>query len=134
MKEPPRMGTHNEGPWRGQWNGDRVYNVNMGDQKIPVGSFHLIRGCKVKIVYQGNIPTCGRCHQHPNQCPGKGVARECKERGGPWVPLMSHMRRIWDYVNSPPEQAQEKPNPGEVSTETPGELESANGVTGEGQD
>ena len=94
VKGPPRMGIYTQGPWRGQWNGDRIYSVNMGDQKLPMGSFHIIMGFKVKIVYQGNIPTCGRCQNFPDLCPGDGVARVCKEKGGPWVPLMSHMRKI----------------------------------------
>ena len=82
VKGPPIMGIHSEGPWRGQWNGDRICNVNMSDQKIVMGSFHLIKGCKVKIVYQGNVPTCGRCQNYPDLCPGNGVARECKVKGG----------------------------------------------------
>ena len=28
-----KMATYSEGPWRGQWNGDRIYSVNMSEQK-----------------------------------------------------------------------------------------------------
>ena len=121
VKGAPRMGVYTEGPWRGQWNGDRIFNVNMGDQKTPMGSFHLIKGCKVKIVYQGNVPTCGRCHGPPNKCPGRGVARECKEKGGPWVPLMVHMRKLWDFLDSPPKQDLKEKNHGEAPPRTPGD-------------
>ena len=63
-----------------------------------MGTYHLIDGAKVRVVYPGNIRTCGRCHQSPSHCPGGGTARECAEQGGVRLPLIQHMRQLWERV------------------------------------
>ena len=52
-------GIHREGPWQGQYNGDRRFRADFHDQVLPMGTYHLIDGAKVRVVYPGNIRTCG---------------------------------------------------------------------------
>ena len=94
----PRYGVHREGPWKGQFNGDRRFTADFTGQTLPMGTYHLVDGAKVKVMYPGNTRTCGRCHQAPSHCPGGGIARECGEQGGHRVPLIAHMRQLWDRV------------------------------------
>ena len=84
----PVYGVHHEGPWKGQYNGEKRYKVAFTDQVIPMGPYHLLNGAKIRIVYPGNTRTCGRCHQPPTSCPGGGIARVCGEQGGKKVTLI----------------------------------------------
>ena len=56
-----------------------------------MGTYHHIRENKVKIIFKGNIRTCGRCHGEQQVCPGKGFASECTSER---VTLEHHMRRL----------------------------------------
>merc|ERR1712081_108427 len=87
-----------EGPWKGQYNGDRRFKADFSEQVLPMGTYHLLGGAKVRVVYPGNTRTCARCHQGPLLCPGGGLARECAEKGGQRLPLYHHMRQLWDKV------------------------------------
>ena len=90
----PQLCTFRDGPWKGQYNGDRRYRVDFSGQKRPMGSFHILGGTRVKVVYTGNTSTCGRCQGYPTECPGGGIAGRCRENGGQMVPLGSHMRQV----------------------------------------
>ena len=92
----PVYGIHREGPWKGQYNGDRRYRADFSSQVLPMGTYHLVDGAKVRFVYPGNTRTCARCHQVPSLCPGGGLARECAGQGGRRVPLIAHMRQLWE--------------------------------------
>merc|ERR1712081_52257 len=87
-----------EGPWKGQYNGDRRFKADFSEQVLPMGTYHLLGGAKVRVVYPGNAKTCARCHQGPLLCPGGGMARECAEQGGRRVPLSHHMKQLWEQV------------------------------------
>ena len=50
----PSMDTYKEGPWKGQLNGDRVYQAEVHSQKLPMGSYHILDGARVKVIYPGN--------------------------------------------------------------------------------
>ena len=74
----PTYGVHKEGPWRGQYNGERRYKAVFTNQIVPMGSFHLLNNSKIRVVYPDNTRTFGRCHQPPTSCPGGGIARVCR--------------------------------------------------------
>ena len=88
------METINEGPWRGQYNRRMRYEVEMGSQVLPIGSYYLLDDTKVKVQYQGNTSTCARCHQFPADCPGAGKTRDFGTSDGPRVALFNHMKRV----------------------------------------
>ena len=46
----------------------------------PIPSHILIGGVKVKISYQGQARTCGRCYKYWSSCPGGGKAAVCKAK------------------------------------------------------
>ena len=98
----PVYGVHKNGPWKGQYNGERRYRADFSSQVMPMGTYHLIGGDKVRVFYPGNVMTCGRCHKPPNGCPGAGIAKVCSENGGQRKTLFAHMKSVWDkigYVN-----------------------------------
>ena len=88
------MNTYREGPWKGQINGDRVYQAEVHSQKCPMGSYHIIDGARVKVIYPGNSRTCARCHSASSQCPGGGVAREYETKGTGRVPVTTHLKQL----------------------------------------
>ena len=88
------MDTFKEGPWRGQLNGERVYQAEVHSQKCPMGSYHLMDGARVKVIYTGNTKTCARCHSPPDQCPGNGIARQCEAEGTDRVSLSLHLKQL----------------------------------------
>ena len=98
----PIYGVYKEGPWRGQYNGERRYKADFSNQIIAMGSYHLINNTKVRIVYSGNMRTCWRCHQPPTFCPGDVLARVCGEKGGYRVTLSNHMARLWRKIKFSP--------------------------------
>ena len=69
-------GKDKQGPFKGLLNGERKYLVNMDDVVCGMGTYHYLGDSKVKILYKGNSRTCGRCHEEPQRCPGKGLAQE----------------------------------------------------------
>ena len=98
MGVKPIYGVFKEGPWRGQCNGERRYKVDFSRQIMPMGTYHLLGGSKIRVAYPGNTRTCGRCHQGPATCPGRGKARECGEQGGERKSLFHHMKQIWQKI------------------------------------
>ena len=85
---------HKDGIWKGQANGDRRIKVDVSEQISPMGTYHSIRGRRVQIVYPGNPKTCGNCHKTPTYCPGKGIAKKCRNNGGSAVHLNDHMKSL----------------------------------------
>ena len=92
------MDSFKEGPWRGKLNGERVYQAEVHSQKCPMGSYHLMDGARVKVIYPGNTRTCARCHSPPNQCPGNGIARQCEAQGTDRVSLSLHLKQLWERL------------------------------------
>ena len=78
----PNYGVFKEGPWAGQYNGERRYRADSSFQKCAMGTYHLIDGAKVRVMYPGNTKTCARCHQPPSGCAFGGIARVCREWRG----------------------------------------------------
>ena len=68
-----------------------------------MGSFHLLDGAKVRVTYQGQRRTCGRCHKTSFDCPGKGLARACEANNGNRVSLLDHMKSHWSEIGFSPE-------------------------------
>ena len=91
-----------EGPFRGKYSGERKYQVDFSNCTRPLGTYHYLDGCRIKVFYRGNIRTCGRCHQSSVTCPGEGIASQCHDSGGPRVPLVDHMRKIWALIGFEP--------------------------------
>ena len=67
-----------------------------------MGTYHFIDGAKIRIFYRGNDKTCGRCHQTPRTCPGKGLAKDCQAAGSQRVNLFDHMRDLWSNIGFTP--------------------------------
>ena len=88
------MDTFKEGPWRGQLNGERVYQAEVHSQKCPMGSYHLLDGARVKVIYPCNTRTFARCHSPPNQCPGNGIARQCETEGTERISFSLHLKQL----------------------------------------
>ena len=51
---------YNDGPFKGKKNGERKYQVDFGSNSTPMGTYHIIDNCKVRIFYRGNRKSCGR--------------------------------------------------------------------------
>ena len=94
----PIYGVYKDGPWRGQYNGERRYKADFTEQIMPMGTYHLLNNDKIRVMYPGNTRTCGRCHQAPNSCAGGGIARVCGEQGGEKTTLYNHMKQIWSRI------------------------------------
>ena len=94
------MGVIREGPWRGQLNGERIYQAEVHALQCPMGSYHILDGARVKVIYPGNTRTCVRCHSAPSQCPGGGIARECEAKGTGRVPLTTHLKQLWSRLEA----------------------------------
>ena len=73
-------GAYTEGPLKGIKNGDRSYKMEVKPGE-NIGSYHVIEGQKVSLRYSGQQQTCGRCHETPQKCLGKGFGR-CRKEGG----------------------------------------------------
>ena len=84
--------------WKDCLNGDRRYKVDFSNQITTMGTYHLIGGKKVRIVYPGNVPTCGSCHNQPSNCPGNGIANKCRENNGTPLNIHQHMERQHDKL------------------------------------
>ena len=101
VNKAPEMGVIQDGPWKGKWNGDHKYQVDMSEQLIPMGSNHIIGDVKVKVVHQDTIAAWGQCHQPASDCPGRGLAKQCYQNGGAWVSLIGHLRgrysKCWGF-------------------------------------
>ena len=94
----PTLGRYTGGPWKGQYNGERRYRADFSNQVVPMGTYHLLGGTRVRVLYNGNTNTCARCHKAPTQCMGGGKAKVCGDKGGPRVNLKDHMLHLWRRV------------------------------------
>lgn len=92
--QPPQFVKAKSGIWVGQPNGDRKYKADFSGQIVPMGTYHFLGGRRIRIIYNGNTRTCGRCHQPPTDCPGDGIASKCRDKEGPQVHIHEHMRRL----------------------------------------
>ena len=90
-----------QGPLEGLYNGNRRYHIDFTMGK-NLGSYHIIDGSKVHVLYAGQQKTCGRCHKTSRNCPGGGIARQCEDRMGPRVSLIDHMRQHWEELGFTP--------------------------------
>ena len=93
---------YREGPFAGKYNGDRKFSVEFNQKGTNMGTFHIIDGVRVKIFYNGNRKTCARCHQTADVCEGDAIASECETNGGKRVPLVEHMKKLWECIDFQP--------------------------------
>ena len=90
------------GPLAGLTKGNRSYKMEIKRDE-NMGSYHLIDGLKVSVRYPGQRQTCGRCHNVPQHCPGKGIAKKCESEGGDRVDFADYIQHLWNRVGySPP--------------------------------
>ena len=82
------------GLWKNKKSGDRRYKADFSNQILPMGTYHLIGGKKVRFVYPGNLRTCARCHQGSEYCPGNGYANKCKDNHGDMVLISTHINKL----------------------------------------
>ena len=47
-------GKYTEGPFKNKYNGERKYQVEFSEDKIPIRTYHIIDGERVKVFYRGN--------------------------------------------------------------------------------
>ena len=52
--------------------------------------------------YSGQQQTCGRCHEVPHKCKGKGVARRCEAEGGKKVEFSDYILALWQRIGYAP--------------------------------
>ena len=67
-----------------------------------MGTYHLIDGNRVRVLYRGNGKTCARCHKQARLCPGSGLAKNCETAGGAHLPLVEHMKKLWNEIDFKP--------------------------------
>ena len=95
-------GVYQEGPLKGMKNGDRSYKteVKLGEN---IGSYHVLDGSKVSLRYPEQKQTCGRCHETPQNCKGRGIARKCEAEGGVRIEFCDYILGLWKRIGySPP--------------------------------
>ena len=97
------LDTYREGPLVGIQNGDRRYTVEFRPD-ILVGTVHIIDGQKVNLSYPGQKRSCFWCLKGNYECPGKGVARDCKAAGGERKLLTEYMVEFWKKINYSPDR------------------------------
>ena len=90
--------TEREGPLKGIKNGNRKYLVDFSNSEHNLGSFHIIDGANVSVMYVGQKKTCGRCYQTSSHCLGRGIAKKCEENSGVRVKLVDHMKEHWEAI------------------------------------
>ena len=91
------------GPFHGKFNGERKFRVDFSkSNRRQMGTYHLIDGNKVRVLYRGNSKTCARCHKQARDCPGEGLAKNCSSAGGQHIPLSQHMRALWEELGFTP--------------------------------
>ena len=76
--------------------------MDFGSNSTPMGTYHIIDNCKVRIFYRGNSKSCGRCHQFANNCIGGGLAKNCEAGGGTRIALADHMKALWSKIGFQP--------------------------------
>ena len=87
-------GSFLSGPLEGLKNGNRSYKL-QSKPGMNIGSYHYLDGQKVTLRYVGQKQTCGRCHEDLPNCPGRGVARECEQKGGSKVAFSQYVIDIF---------------------------------------
>ena len=95
-------GVFSDCPLQGIRNGDRSYKMEIKPGN-NLGSFHAIDGKKVTIRYPGQQQTCARCHQTPQTCKGKGVARKCEAEGGLKMEFSDYILSLWKIFGYSPD-------------------------------
>ena len=98
-------GTYISGPLQGIKNGDRSYKLEVKPGE-NIGSFHVIEGQRVSLRYPGQQQTCGRCHQTPQNCVGKGIARRCQAEGGEKVEFTDYILDLWKKIGYSPQNSE----------------------------
>ena len=97
-------GVFTDGPLKNMKNGDRAYKVEIKAGE-NVGSYHVVDGHKVSLKYAGQQPTCGRCHEVPKKCKGRGIAKKCEAEGGFRVEFSEYIHNLWKRIGySPPNE------------------------------
>ena len=94
-------GIFSEGPLKGMKNGDRSYKVEVKPGE-NIGSYHIIDCQKVSLRYAGQQQTCGRCHETPQKCRGRGVARKCEAEGGTRIEFTDYILKLWERIGYTP--------------------------------
>ena len=94
-------GVFRDGPLKNMKNGDRAYKIEIKPGE-NVGSYHFIDGHKVSLRYAGQQPTCGRCHEVPQKCKGKGIAKRCEAEGGYRVEFSEYISKLWRKIGYSP--------------------------------
>ena len=92
---------YSEGPLEGIKNGDRAVKMEVRNGE-NIGSFHFLDGQKISLRYSGQHQTCGRCHEVPLKCKGKGVARRCEAEGGDKVEFADYILALWKRIGYVP--------------------------------
>ena len=98
-------GIFSSGPLRGMKNGDRSYKVEVRPGE-NIGSYHVIESQKVSLRYPGQQQTCGRYHQTPQRCPGRGIARRCQAEGGEKVEFTEYILNLWKKIGYSPKNSE----------------------------
>ena len=94
-------GMFNEGPLKGFKNGDRSFKVEFKPNE-NMGTYHVIDGQRITARYPGQQQTCARCHETPQHCPGKGMAKKCEAADGPKVELTDYIMKLWTKIGYTP--------------------------------
>ena len=90
-----------DGPLKGIRNGDRAYKVEI-KPGMNIGSYHVIEGQKICLRYQGQLQTCGRCHETSRMCKGGGIAKKCQDEGGLKVEFTKYILDLWKTIGYTP--------------------------------
>jgi hypothetical protein len=90
-----------EGPLRDMKNGDRAYKVEVKPGE-NIGSYHIIDSHKVSMRYAGQQQTCGRCHETPQKCKVRGIARKCEAEGGIRIEFSDYILGLWERIGYSP--------------------------------
>ena len=94
-------GVYLDGPLKGIKNGDRSYKMEVRPGE-NIGSYHVLEGQKVSLRYAGQQQTCGRCHETPLKCRGKGIAKKCEAEGGIRVEFTDYIINLWKRIGFTP--------------------------------
>jgi hypothetical protein len=95
-------GVFQAGPLQNMKNGDRLYKLEVKPGE-NVGSYHVIDGQKVSLRYAGQQQTCGRCHETPQKCKGRGIARKCEAEGGVRIEFSDYILSLWKRIGYSPD-------------------------------
>ena len=94
-------GVFSEGPLKGMKNGDRAYKLEVKPGE-NIGSYHTIDCQKVSLRYAGQQQTCGRCHETPQKCRGRGLAKKCEAEGGTRIEFTDYILGLWKRIGYTP--------------------------------